>query len=144
MTGAGFYVPKPVKVGICAREDTAGLTKWRLKHIAEARQVHMDELSENLWLNSKEQTARMMIDDAADLRQLIAGVEKKKIQFLVLDVFRRVHSADENDADQMQRVIDIVCDIQNKTGAQVCLVHHKRNGGSIVWPSLIDICPLHF
>lgn len=140
MTGAGFYVPKPVKVGMCAREDNPGTTKWRLKHIAAARQVHIEELSENLWLNSKAETPRLMIDEPGDMRQLIAGIEKRRIEFLILDVFRRIHSADENDPNEMQHIIDVVCDIQAKTGAQVCLVHHKRkeSGDRGVVSSLTD------
>lgn len=124
--GAGFYVPRPVRVAMCAREDTPGLSKWRLKKLAAARQVNIEELGENLWLNSKEQTPRLMIDDHGDMRALIAGIERRKIEFLILDVFRKIHGADENDAEEMQKVIEAVCDIQSKTGAQVCLVHHKR------------------
>jgi hypothetical protein len=127
---AGFYIPKPVKVGVCAREDAANLTKWRIKHIAAGRQIYVEELAENLWLNTKEETPRLMIDEQADMRKLIAGIEKRKIEFLILDVFRRLHSADENDPNEMQKIIDAVCDIQGKTGCQICLVHHTRKENS--------------
>jgi RecA-family ATPase len=123
---AGFYIPRQVRVGFCAREDTPGLTKWRLKHIAAARQVDLQDIKDYLWLNSKEETPRLMIDDPEDMRQLLAGIEKRKIEFLILDVFRRLHSADENDPNEMQKIIDAACSIQDKTGCQITLVHHKR------------------
>ncbi len=104
LSAGGFYIPKQVKVGFCAREDAPGLTRWQ-------------------------ETPRLMLDEPGDMRHLIAAIEKRKIEFVVLDVFRRLHSADENDPNEMQKIIDAVCDVQAKTGAQICLIHHKRKEG---------------
>ena len=126
--GAGFYVERPARVAYVTREDAPQLTQWRLKKLARGREVVLEDIKANLYVNSRQEKQRLMIDDEDDRNELIRALEKHKTEFLVLDVFRRLHTAEENDNTAMQRVIDNVALIQEKTGCQVTLIHHETKG----------------
>jgi len=122
----GFYIERPVKVALVSREDAPGLTQWRMMKIAAARQIDLREIRENLYVNSKQETSRLMLDDPDDMTKLLHGLEKCKAEFLVLDVLRRLHDADENDGSEMSRIIETVCGIQEKVGCQILVIHHDN------------------
>lgn len=131
-----FPVPQPVKVGIVSREDNAELTSWRLQHLMRGKElnaVQMGMLERNLYINTRRQTPTLMLDNEEELNELIAETKKRGLEFLVLDVFNILHSADENDNSQMASVLRHCRRIQTETGAAVGIIHHynKDTAGSI-------------
>lgn len=51
-----------------------------------------------------------------------------------MDVFRRLHFADESDNTAMQKILDRVTHIQAEVGCSICIVHHTNkdtNSGSL-------------
>lgn len=59
--------------------------------------------------------------DRTWLREIVSHVEP---DFVVLDVFREIHSADENDSTQMKIVGDLITTLFK--GISLCLVHHSK------------------
>jgi hypothetical protein len=66
------------------------------------------------------------LDDPATIRALIAMIETERICLVVLDPLYRLHGAEENDATEMGRVIEVLLSIRNATGAAIVLIHHVR------------------
>jgi hypothetical protein len=127
----GFKVPKRMKTAILAREDYPGLTAWRVKHFLRGKLDDYPKLTEEvaafdewMYINSRAQTATFTLTNPEDLRTLIANLKARKVEFLVMDVFRRLHNADENDSGEMQQVLNQVIRIQNEVGCAVGIVHH--------------------
>ena len=131
----GFQVPRPVRCGLVSREDHYALTGWRLKALMRGRGLRATELSwlDNLFVNTRAQTANFSLQNPSDMRELLAEVKDRKLEFVVLDVLNVLHSADENDNTEMRMVLNQCRRIQDESGASVGIIHHynKDLGGSI-------------
>lgn len=66
------------------------------------------------------------LDDPATIRALIAAIKTEGVGLVVLDPLYRLHGAEENDATEMGRVIEVLLSIRNATGAAIVLIHHVR------------------
>jgi RecA-family ATPase len=53
-------------------------------------------------------------------------LKRQQSEFLILDVMRVLHGSDENDATDMQKVLDVLNRIQDQVGCSVCLIHHDN------------------
>jgi hypothetical protein len=67
-----------------------------------------------------------MLDYPDDVAALIVDLKRYQTEFLILDVMRVLHGAEENDNTEMQKVIDVLNHIQTETGASICLIHHEN------------------
>lgn len=123
---AGFYIPNPVRTHVVSREDNPHTSQWRGIKLADGRQAAMADLRDYLYINTRMQSNDMKVDDPDMLNALIRDLEKGRCEFLILDVFRKLHSAEENDNTEMQRVIDCVSQIQDKVGCQIAIIHHDN------------------
>jgi putative DNA primase/helicase len=121
-----FYVPKRVRTALVSREDFYGLTQWREQKLASARRLTPEELDGYLYINAKGLKPKVMLDYPEDVSALIADLKRYKSEFLILDVMRVLHGAEENDNTDMQKIIDVLNHIQSETGASVCLIHHDN------------------
>jgi hypothetical protein len=122
-----FAVPRPTRVGLVSREDNPSLTRWRLKALMAGRSfspVQLNYLEQNLYVNTRAQTSSLMLDNEREMDELIGAVKERKIEFVLLDVFNVLHSADENDNTQMAAVLRRVRRIQDRTGAAIGIIHH--------------------
>lgn len=129
-----FAIPRPVRCGICSREDNPALTAWRIWHIFAGKKCPDPELIDrNLYVNSRAQTPRLMLDDEAQLQELICAVRERELELLFLDVFNVLHGLDENDNTEMRKVLANVSRIQTETGCSVGIIHHfnKMESGSL-------------
>ena len=131
----GRLVTEPVKVGLCAREDNPALTSWRLKHLFMGKQGAFDAnlFERNLWVNSRQQTAQLLLNDESQVQQLISAIQQQELQIIFLDVFSVLHTCDEDKAKEMAPVLENCRRIQREAGCCVGLVHHfnKRDDGSV-------------
>jgi len=121
-----FYAPKRVKTALVSREDNYGLTQWRKKKLAHHRQLENSDLDGYLYLNAKGLRPKIMLDYPEDVERLIGDLQRYGTEFLILDVMRVLHGSDENDNTEMQKIIDVLNHIQEKTGASICLIHHDN------------------
>lgn len=128
-----FYIPKRVRTAIVSREDHYGLTQWRERKLSQARNLHAADLDGWLYVNAKGLKPKVMLDYPEDVAALVADLKRYQTEFLILDVMRVLHSAEENDNTEMQKVIDVLNSIQVETGASICLIHHdnKRDDATL-------------
>lgn len=120
----GCEIPRPMRVGFVSREDSAGRTAWRLKQLVSGLGEQFD-VQDNLWLNTPRQSRFLYLDSDADRKVLIENIRERGIEFIFLDVFNRLHHAEENDNTAMRQVLDKVEEIRAETGAGICLLHHR-------------------
>ena len=90
-------------------------------------------MESNLWVNSRQQTAELYLDNEANLTELIAGIRSLELEIVFLDVFNVLHGADENDNTEMRKILNRCRRIQDESGAAVGLCHHlnKEATGSV-------------
>jgi DNA primase len=130
-----FKITRPLRTALIAREDTPGLTAWRISHLLRGKTTGILELfGQNLWVNSKQQSPDYRLDIEELHREMIVELKARAIQFAILDVLNVLHSADENDNQEMRVILQKINEIQKETGCQIGLVHHfsKAEQGSLI------------
>src|SRR3989338_2132964 len=71
------------------------------------------------------------IDNPSDIKKLEAIINDKQIKVLIVDVYRRVISFDENDAREVSKLfVDLLKPLCERTGISIILIHHERKGES--------------
>jgi hypothetical protein len=131
----GFNVPRPVRCALVSREDSPSLTAWRMGHLIRGKKAKHPELLEaNLFVNSRAQTPQFMLDNPAQVSEMIAEFKKRRIEFAIFDVFNVLHSVDENDNTQMRTILQALSSFQIETGCSIGVVHHfgKMETASLV------------
>jgi RecA-family ATPase len=88
----------------------------------------------NLWINTKTQSPDYRLDVDELHREMISELKDRRIQFCVLDVLNVLHSADENDNQEMRNILQKINEISAEVGCQIGLVHHfsKASEGSLI------------
>jgi len=116
------------KVGIISREDFAGTTARRIKRAIRGRDLDPNEpwWDEYLFMNSRAEAQHLMLTDMRCLRSVIKGLKAHGTEFLFLDVLKVLHDSDENDSQEMGKVLKCVERISGEVGCQICVVHHSR------------------
>jgi len=128
----GFEVPRRVRTAILAREDSPGLTGSRIKLFLRGKAgdpALFETFNDWMKVNSRKQTATWALDNDEDVRLVIDRLKAAGTELLALDVFRKMHFADENDNTEMQGILDRVGKIQAETGCAIAIVHHTNKSG---------------
>lgn len=129
---------RPVRVAVISREDGPQLLIDRIKMLALGRGLYMQEIDQNLRVNTEEQSRRFHIDNQADLDEMAMWLRAEKIEFCIIDVLARLHFGKENSADEMTKVMLKFDELAEKSGAQVCVIHHANAAGEGRGSSAID------
>ena len=130
----GFRIPRPARVALISREDNPSLTAWRIKHLFNGKSSTAAGLLEtNLYVNSRRQSAELMLDNPEQMAELLDALKLLRPQFAIFDVFNVLHCADENDAQEMRAVLRQLSTIQAEIGCGIGVVHHwnKADHGSM-------------
>ena len=130
----GFKVPEAVKVALISREDNPSLTAWRIRNTFRGKPCAAPSLIEtNLYVNSRRESAELMLDNPGQMAELMAALKTIRPQFALFDVFNVLHSADENDNQEMRTVLRQLSAIQAEIRCGIGLVHHynKSDQGSM-------------
>ena len=131
----GFRVPGPVKVALISREDNPSLTAWRIGKLFRGKSCATPSLLEtNLYVNSRRETAELMLDNPSQMAELMSALKTIRPQFAIFDVFNVLHSANENDNQEMRTVLRQLSAIQAEIGCGIGVVHHYNKtdqGGSM-------------
>ena len=130
----GFNIPKPTRVALISREDAPQLTAWRVKHLFAGKNTREPNLFEtNLYVNTRQQSAELMLDNEEQVSELMDALKQRQIEFAIFDVFNVLHAADENDNTEMRRVLRQLSKIQAEVGCAIGVVHHfnKAEQGSM-------------
>jgi len=122
-----FRVSEPTRVALVSREDAPGLTARRLRRAMIGMGYEVDDplWETNLMVNTRNQSKSLMLDDDEQLAALISELQRRKIEFCILDVLNVLHDADENDNTEMRKVLTRVSQIRSEVGCQICVVHHS-------------------
>lgn len=129
----GIEIQEPIKVGYCAREDNPALTSWRLRHLLCGRAFDPLRFEQNLWINSRAQTPQLLLNNEAQVQELISAIQERELRLVLMDVFSVLHTVNENRAEEIAPILEACRRIQRETGCAVGLVHHlSKVEGSIV------------
>jgi putative DNA primase/helicase len=130
----GRKVPRAVKVAFVSREDNPSLTRWRLCALFRAKVApspeHVEAYAKNLWINTREQSKQLLLDNDEQLAELMADLRIVQPEFLILDVLNTLHRKDENDNSEMRQVFERLDGIQREIGCAIGLCHHYNKTGS--------------
>jgi hypothetical protein len=129
----GFDVHRPVKTALITREDNPGLTRWRMDRLLAGKNKTMADLEGRLYVNSREQSPAFCLDNVELFAPMIAELKAVQPEFVILDVFNILHSADENDNTEMRRILEDLNRLQREVGCAIGVVHHfnKSAEGSL-------------
>jgi len=129
---------RPVRVAVISREDGPQLLIDRIKMLATGRNLSMREIDQNIRVNTEEQSKRFHIDNQADLDEMAQWLRAEQIEFVIIDVLARLHFGKENSADDMTKIMLKFDELAQKSGAQVCVIHHSNAAGEGRGSSAID------
>jgi len=102
-------------------EDQPCDVRLRLQNLCEHRDVAMNQLDV---LAITEPCLRL--DDERDIERLDATLHQYKPTLLLLDPFVRLHRANENDAQEVARILASLRQLQRKHHSAIIVVHHTR------------------
>jgi hypothetical protein len=125
----GFNVRGPVRTALITREDNPALTRWRMDRLLAGRDRTAADLRDRLYVNTREQSPVFKIDTDELFAPMVAELKAAKSQFVILDVFNRLHSSDENDNTEMRTVLDHLDRLQREVDCGVAVVHHYNKSG---------------
>jgi hypothetical protein len=120
-----FAVGDPGPVLLFPAEDALTDVRDRIAGICRHRGVDFSTLP--LWLIS---SYVLRLDSREDREGLETTVDELRPRLLVLDPLIRIHSADENSATEITRVLSYLRDLQRKYAVAVLVVHHARKSTS--------------
>lgn len=102
-------------------EDQPCDVRQRLQNLCEHRDVAMNQLDV---LVITEPCLRL--DDERDIERLDATLAQYKPTMLLLDPFVRLHRANENDAQEVARILASLRQLQRQHHSAIIVVHHTR------------------
>jgi RecA-family ATPase len=116
-----FAVKRKGLALIYLAEDQPCDVRQRLQNLCEHRDVAMNQLDV---LVITEPCLRL--DNERDIERLDATLQQYKPTLLLLDPFVRLHRANENDAQEVARILASLRQLQRKHLCAVVVVHHTR------------------
>jgi hypothetical protein len=120
----GFYQASAGKVLLFNSEDAPGaVTKPRIEAMCRGKQVN--DLQNLFFLD----THTLHLDDEQHQAKFAKTMEEMKPDLVVLDPFRNLHHANENDASQMAPILGFIRELQRKYGCSFLVVFHDRKPG---------------
>lgn len=114
-----FRVLEPGKALIFLAEDSISSVKKRIENICASRRLNLSEIS--LYLIT---APSLSLNTEKDQKRLTCIIEQVKPRLLVLDPLVRIHSADENSAQEMSKLLSFFRTLQRQFNLAIVLVHH--------------------
>ena len=135
--GAPAY-PRAIKCAVISREDGPVMVLRRLRQLAAARGIPESELDANILVNTEAQSASFKIDRQADLEEMADWLKMSGVEFCVVDVLNRLHDQQENNSDDMTRVMLRFDELAQRAGCQVTVIHHTNKAGGVKGSTSIE------
>jgi len=129
---------RAIKCAVISREDGPRMVYRRLRQLAEGHGLHEREIDQNILVNTIEQSDRFKIDRAEDIGEMADWLKMMGIEFCVIDVLNRLHDQQENNSDDMTRVMQRFDELAARSGAQVCVIHHTNKAGGVKGSTSIE------
>jgi hypothetical protein len=141
-TGRSFLGLRPysreVRVAIVSREDGPQMVRERLEQLARGHGIPTSYLDRNILVNTEEQSSSFQIDNPKHVEELAEWLRVNRIEFCVIDVLNKIHSAQENSSDDMTRVMKQFDELARESGAQICVIHHTSRSGGVKGSTSIE------
>jgi hypothetical protein len=116
-----FEVNKPGPVLIYLAEDASHAVRERLDSLCEARHIDLESL--DLLIID---VPNLMLDRLSQQARLDATLAKYRPRLLLLDPLVRLHSKDENSAQEVTPLLGSLRILQRRHQTAIALVHHTR------------------
>ena len=129
---------REIRTAVISREDGPSLVHRRLSQLAAGRGLQAKALDSNLLINTERQSSTFRIDVQQDLDEMAEWLRAGEIEFTVIDVLNRLHSQQENSSDDMTRVMQRFDELAEKSGSQICVIHHTSKAGGIKGSTAIE------
>lgn len=126
----GCTVPVAMRTGLISREDEPGLTQHRLLSLMEGVADDVKDslfgmnFDERMYFSTRAQMESFTLQKESDVVEVIAGLKKNQVEFAVFDVFRRLWDGNENDNQEVAKMLAILTRIQTECHCSVALIHH--------------------
>jgi len=118
-----------VKVGVISREDGPELVYERLDALARGRGFRIHDLKDYIKVNTDAQTSSFMIDNQQHLDEMAAWIKAEGLEYCIIDVLNKIHNGKENSNDDMGLITRKFDELREKSGAQICVIHHSNAQG---------------
>lgn len=120
-----FHVARKGPTMVYLAEDSLPMVRERLLALCTHRGLQIDELDLHVIT-----APRLRLDLLSDQTRLQRTLEHYRPRLLLLDPFVRLHTIDENQAQEVTPLLDYLRELQRSQGMSVVLVHHMRKNGS--------------
>lgn len=150
----GIQPPKVVRTAIISREDGAQLTRERTYAFLKGRGIDSAIINRDLFFNTHKQRQNFSLDTDEDVEDAAKALKEDGIEFCIVDVLNKIHSADENSNTEMTKVMAKFDYIRDISGSQIAIIHHdtkssmpgskKPRGASAIdswWDWKVSISP---
>ena len=120
-TGSVLELPTegPKKILYLCGEETVEMVNARIKRYAELQGV-----PKNLFDIGFIEAAGMRLDSKQRQSELLETILDNDYEMLVIDPWRRVHEADENDSNVMSPIYTTMRSWSNRHGLTIVMTHH--------------------
>lgn len=122
-----FQVPQRRRVGLILMEDARHRARRRYERIAQARGISLWDRASGVdgiftWFRPP-----LRLSSAADMQDLAAHVEDRKLEYLHIDSWAYVATGNSNDADEVTPQLQALSGLRERfPGLTVGLTHHAR------------------
>lgn len=116
-----FLPPRKGPVLIFLAEDSHSVLRERLEALCAARRLSLPSLDVNVIA-----APALRLDHHDHLALLQNTVAAYRPRLLLLDPFVRIHSVDENNAQEIATILDHLRQLQRRFDCAVIVVHHTR------------------
>jgi hypothetical protein len=132
----GLPIPIPVQTALISREDDPGETARRIGSFVSGcgyQLRNLNSLEDWFWISTRAQMPTFLLENKKEVREIIEALKYRKVEVAFFDVFRSLWTGDENDAQEVSRMLEVLRAIQREVGCAVVLLHHL-NKGEVVNP----------
>ena len=129
----GHVVPQRRRVALISREDAPQETARRLKLLSAGTAARGEYNWGQIWVNTMDQSPEFLLDHIDQVDALIRELQMEQFDLAIFDVFRNLHTGNENDNEVMAAVLAALTRIQREARCAVLLLHHvsKMQTGNI-------------
>ena len=123
----------PIPVMVLDQDTGENITKRRIQMLCRGRGVQAASLAEQLFVLPR---CGFRIDKPDHRKWLIAEAKARSIRFLMVDALVAIHGSDENNANEMAKILrGCIGEVIDKVGAGLSMIHHmnkptKENQGN--------------
>ena len=129
----------PKRVWLWNLEDSAAMMTRSIQAVAKLNGIGPSEIGDRLFLDTARDGSPLCTAsrtrEGLVLRQpvheaLVAALNEREIDVLIVDPFVSSHEGNENDNGEMDRVVKDWCNVAQEAGCAVVLCHHTSKAGS--------------